>query len=106
MRAVAEKLKELASQEGKALCEFTGDCYLCYLKLGDTWFIVTIASGKTNYAKVVPYSQFPIVENCEGVLAAPNGLFAFSENEEELAKLIIEKARRMRGIRPSRPRSP
>ncbi|UXD22566.1 hypothetical protein IPA_06285 [Ignicoccus pacificus DSM 13166] len=90
MREAAELLKSRI-KEGKVICEFTGDCYICYLKKGSDWFIVAISHGKSLYAKIVPYGKFPIIENCEGVLVAPNGLFAFGENEEKLVEEILKK---------------
>ncbi len=92
MRDVIEKLEEAFE---KVLCEFLGDCYVCYVKRDGKWYLVGLLEGSVPYAKVVPYDEAPPFQNCEGLLAFPKGLFAFADDPEELVERILKKTERL-----------
>jgi len=97
MREAVNKLKDTLSGRGKVICEFTGDCYLCFLKLDKGWYTVAISQGKSLYAKIAPYEKVAMAQNCEEVLASPIGLYVFSDDPEELVNDIITKVGKLRG---------
>ncbi|ALU12210.1 hypothetical protein EYM_01430 [Ignicoccus islandicus DSM 13165] len=92
MEEFVEGLKEAFE---KVLCEFTGDCYVCYAKRGNRWYVIGASEGSIAYAKVAPYEDLPPIQNCEGLLAYPKGLFAFAKDQRELAKKVIEKVEKL-----------
>ena len=90
-----ETIERLKDKFEKVICEFSGDCYLCYLKKGSKWYLVGLSEGAVPYAKVVSYDESPLIQNCEGLLAYPKGLFAFAKDYGELAEKVELKIRRL-----------
>ncbi len=106
MREAADELKRALQGKAKVICEDSGDCYTCFVKVNDSWTIVAISQGKAWYAKLIPYESYPAVGGCEAMFASPIGLFAFADDPKKLVEQIIEKIERGVTRPPSRGQTP